>query len=447
MARTAHRCDERTAEQVEQIRRLAMPLDGPADLDPLVERIGDAPIVQIGEASHGTADFYRRRADITRRLIEEGRIHFIAVEGDWPDCEAVSRWLVADPGSPEAAGDARHVLRTFQRWPTWMWANEEVADFLDWLAERNRRRPAAERVQLHGLDVYSLWDSLRSVLAWLEEHDPASVDEARRAMRCFDPYHEDPQRYAAATRLVSRSCEDEVVALLAHVRARATPDRPGALDARRNADVVAGAERYYRTMVRGGGQSWNVRDVHMTDTLDALLEHHGPGARGVVWAHNTHVGDARATDMASAGMVNLGQLARERHGADDVVLVGFGSRVGSVVAGRRWDDPWEVFEMPPAPAGSHEDLLHRAVGERALVLMPDRATREARGLTWPDTWRAHRAVGVVYDPRRDAYGNWVPTVIGDRYDAFIHLDRSEALHPLLPAAVAPGERETEPWGT
>lgn len=440
---TRHRFDERTAEQVEEIRRLATPLERPADLGPLLERIGAARVVQIGEASHGTADFYRWRGEITRQLIEQGRADFVAVEGDWPDCEAVTRWLVDD----DATGDARDVLATFERWPTWMWANEEVAEFLDWLRSWNLRRDRAERVPFYGLDVYSLWDSLRAVLAWLGEHEPDSVEAAHDAMRCFDPYHEDPQRYAAGTRIVSSSCEDDVVALLAEVRRRASADRPGALGARLNAEVVAGAERYYRTMIRGGGQSWNVRDVHMADTFDQLLDHHGSGARGVVWAHNTHVGDARATDMTTAGMVNLGQLARERHGHDDVVLVGFGSHAGTVVAGDRWGAPWRVFEMPEAPEGSHEDLLHRAVGERGLVLMPDRATREAEALTWPDTWRGHRAVGVVYDPRRDPVGNWVPTVIGDRYDAFVHLDRTEALHPLLPAAVAPGERETEPWGT
>lgn len=443
MARYAtHRPDDRIDRHVAEVQRFSTPLRGSDDLEPLLGRIDGARVVQIGEASHGTSDYYRWRAALTRLLIEDGRARFVAVEGDWPDCEAVTGWLL-DPEDDRAAG---RVLETFQRWPTWMWANEEVAEFLGWLKDWNAQQEPDRRVAFHGLDVYSLWDSLRAVLHWLEEHEPESVDGAHAAMRCFDPYHEDEQRYAAATRIVSSSCEGQVVELLQRVRQEAAPGRPGSLGARLNAEVVAGAERYYRTMVRGGGQSWNVRDIHMADTLDQLLDHHGPDGCGVVWAHNTHVGDARATDMAAAGMVNLGQLARERHGEDQVVLVGFGSRSGTVVAGERWGADWEVFAMPDAPAGTHEDVLHQAVGDAGLVVMADRDVREAEDLAWPGAWRGHRAVGVVYDPRRDLHGNWVPTAIGDRYDAFIHIDRTEALHPLLPAEVAPGERETEPWG-
>jgi erythromycin esterase len=438
-----HRSGDRIAEQVEEIGQLATPLEAVDDLRPLLDRVRDARIVQIGEASHGTADYYRWRADLTRRLIEEGRATFVAVEGDWPDCEAVTEWLLSDDDDRPAT----RVLEAFARWPTWMWANEEVAEFLSWLKAWNAGREPSARVPFYGLDVYSLWDSLRAVLRWLEENEPESVGPALEAMRCFDPYHEDPQRYAGATRIVSSSCEGRVVELLHHVRRHAAANRTGSLGARLNADVVAGAERYYRAMVRGGGQSWNVRDVHMTDTLDQLLDHHGPSATGVVWAHNTHVGDARATDMAAAGMVNLGQLARERHGDDQVVLIGFASRVGSVVAGSHWGADWQVLPVPEAQPGTHEDLLHQAIGGSGLVVMPDRASRSPEATSWLSSWRGHRAIGVVYDPRGDAYGNWVPTAIGDRYDALLHLDETEALHPLLPADVAGGERETEPWGS
>lgn len=446
MTRPFRRSDDRDREQVEEIRSLGAPLSTTDDLDPLLERVGDARIVQIGEASHGTSDYYRWRAELTRRLVDEHGFSFVAVEGDWPDCAAVGDWLVDDRDDR----DARTVLRTFERWPTWMWANEEVAEFLEWLQGWNCSVAPDRRVGFFGLDVYSLWDSLRSVLRWLADNRPDAVDDALAAMRCFEPYGDEPQRYAQAIRLVPESCEDDVVTLLEEMRSQAAVSddgRPGEFSARQNAEVVAGAERYYRTMVRGGGQSWNVRDVHMADTLDRLLEHHGPDARGVVWAHNTHVGDARATDMAGAGMVNLGQLARERHGDDAVVLVGFGSRRGTVIAGDHWGAPARALTVPDAPAGSHEDLLHRALGDRGLVVMPDRATRERRGLTWPDTWRVHRAIGVVYHPARDPLANWVPTVIGDRYDAFCYLDTAEALSPLLPAMVSEGEPETFPWAT
>jgi erythromycin esterase len=237
MARYAtHRPDDRMADQVEEIRHLARPLTSVDDLDPLLDRIAGARIVQIGEASHGTSDYYRWRAELTRRLIEEGRARFVAVEGDWPDCEAVTAWLVSDDDDRPA----RRVLETFERWPTWMWANEEVADFLTWLKGWNAAQEPSARVAFHGLDVYSLWDSLRAVLGWLREHEPDAVDVALDAVRCFDPYHEDPQRYAAATRIVSSSCEADVVALLEHVPRQAGADRPGSLGARLNADVVAG---------------------------------------------------------------------------------------------------------------------------------------------------------------------------------------------------------------
>jgi erythromycin esterase-like protein len=440
------------ADEVADIRRLATPLRRTADLDRLIDRIGDAHYVLLGEASHGTADYYGWRAAITRRLVADHGFSFVAVEGDWPDCALIDAW-VKDRDPADVGASATEVLRRFDRWPTWMWANTEVAAFASWLRHRNRATGA--RVGFYGLDVYSLWDSLRAVLGYLGEQHPAAVAAAHEAMACFEPYKEDPQRYAWSTTLVPDGCADEVVELLIRLRTAVSPDHDGyddpdaAFDARQNAEVLAGAERYYRTMVRADSESWNIRDCHMADTLDRLVDHHGPDARAIVWEHNTHVGDARATDMAAAGMVNVGQLTRERHAADGVVLVGFGGHHGTVIAGDSWGAPYQRMTVPPPPAGTHEDILHRALGEPALLIFPDDAdATDLRQSPWLGGRRGHRAIGVVYDPRRDARGNWVPTRMGARYDAFVSLDATTALTPLHPETPAPhAEQETYPWTT
>ncbi|GAB2517340.1 erythromycin esterase-like protein [Nocardiopsis aegyptia] len=326
--------------------------------------------------------------------------------------------------------------------------------------------PAGSRAGFFGLDVYSLWDSLRAILDFLREHEPDRVGAALEAYRCFEPYAEDAQAYALSSSLVPARCESEVVALLAELRRRAptgaeepghgsgpAPDGDGLapdggglerLAAEQNAEVVANAESYYRSMVHGGPCSWNIRDRHMVATLDRLMDHHGPEAKAVVWAHNTHVGDARATDMASAGMVNVGQLVREAHAVDGVVAVGFGSYEGTVIAGDHWGAEPRVMTVPPARPGSLEALLHRALpGEEALCVFPD---PPGQG-DWMRRTLDHRAIGVVYRPRAEAWGNYVPTVVARRYDAFVHCDRTRALTPLgREDEPVPGEPETYPTG-
>ncbi len=322
-----------------------------------------------------------------------------------------------------------------------MWANEEVVDFCRWLRRHNAAVEPARRVGFHGLDVYSLWESLREILVYLHEHDPGQVPAALAAYRCFEPYAEDPQGYALTTRFVATGCEDEVVDLLVGLRQRAAADGAGRFTAWQNAEVVAGAERYYRAMVRGGRDSWNVRDRHMHDTLDRLLTHYGPGGKAVVWAHNTHVGDARATDMAGAGEVNIGRLARECYGPDRVVLLGFGTHSGTVMAGKAWGAPARVMGVPPARRGSLEDLMHDAAPPQALFIFP----QQDRPDLLTDVL-GHRAIGVAYDPHRERWGNYVPTVLGDRYDAFCWIDRTTAVRPLHTGRVAVGEPETYPSG-
>ncbi|PWW23398.1 erythromycin esterase-like protein [Geodermatophilus normandii] len=400
----------------------ARPLRDDADLDPLLERIGDARLVAIGEASHGTHEYYAWRAALTRRLVEERGFGLVAVEGDWPDCARVDRSVRLRPGGAE---DPRSALDAIARWPTWMWANDDVVDSLRRLRRWNAGRPDADRVRFAGLDVYSLWDSMHELLAWLEEHEPDSAGAARQALRCFEPFGEDGAEYAFAQRFAPAACEETVVDLLRRLcEERGGDDDPDdRFAAQQNAAVVVGAERYYRAMVEGSAASWNVRDVHMADTLDRLVAH--SGAKAVVWAHNTHVGDARATDMAGAGMTNLGQLLRERHGTDDVVLVGFAGHRGGVIAGREWGAQMERMTVPPAREGSLEDLLHREVGHDALVVVP-RGTRPG----WLDTRLGHRAIGVVYRPERERWGNYVPTVVGERYDALLYLEETTPLRPL-----------------
>ena len=418
-----------TEELVQDIARMALPLERPADLDPLLERIGDARYVLLGEASHGTSEYYRWRAGISRRLIREKGFSFIAVEGDWPDCYRVNRYV---KGLPDSGTDAREVLDAFARWPTWMWANEEVAELAEWLRRHNAGLADDRKVGFYGLDVYSLWDSLYAVLGYLRKADPSALPAALRAFRCFEPYGEDVQEYARATVLVPASCEDEVVALLRELRRDepryAADGREEFFAAEQNALVVKNAEAYYRAMVRGGPESWNIRDRHMTETLERLMRHQGPGAKAIVWEHNTHIGDAR---VHRHGGRRHGQrrparagAARRRRGGPRRVRVAPRHRHRRPGVG----GPDGGDAGPAGALGSWEDVLHRAGDEDKLLLF--------EGVLGTDDFlqeRGHRAIGVVYHPENERFGNYVPTVLPRRYDAFCYIDETHALHPLHPS--------------
>ncbi len=425
-----------------EIEGLALPLDRPVDLEPLIDRIGDARYVLLGEASHGTSDYYLWRARISQWLIREKGFSFIAVEGDWPDCDQINRYV---KGSEQSGTSAREVLESFVRWPTWMWANLEVEALAEWLTRHNANLPRNKRVGFYGLDVYSLWDSLYAILGYLRQADPTLLPAAHRALRCFEPYGEDVQQYARATAVVPTSCEDEVVDLLTALRSKEprfhTDGREDYFTAEQNALVVENAEEYYRAMVRGGPESWNLRDRHMAETLDRLMRHHGPDAKCIVWEHNTHVGDARFTDMADDGMFNVGQLVRQRHLMEGVFLVGFGSYRGSVIAAKDWEAPTERMQVPHAREDSWEDVLHQAGPRNKLLLL-----RELRHRSGFLEKRGHRAIGVVYHPEYEQYGNYVPTVLPRRYDAFCYLDETRALHPLELHAAMEKIPETFPLG-
>ncbi|MCC6270281.1 MAG: erythromycin esterase family protein [Microbacteriaceae bacterium] len=427
-----------TAKLFADIRGLAGPLRTINDLDPIVDRARGRRFVAIGDASHGTHEYYDWRARLSRRLIQEQGFTWIGVEADWPHCWRIDRWV---RGDIEQQLDARGLRAGFDRWPTWMWANEEVADFLDWLHGWNLDLPVGNRVAFVGLDVYSLWDSLERVMAWLTEHAPDAVPAAVRAWQCFAPYGKDPHRYARSTRLVPETCEADVVNLLVEVRRHALANGDDAFDAEQNAVVAVEAERYYRAMVRTDRGSWNIRDTHMMDTIDRVAKHLGPSSKGLIWEHNTHIGDARGTTMAEEGLVNVGQLLRERHGETTVLLVGTAGYQGHVIASTQWGAGEERMPVPPARAGSHEALLHAALAAPAVL---DFGVNPIS--PWLSAQIGHRAIGVVYDPRREAR-NYVPTVMGRRYDALIWFENTSALHPLHPEGVPEeAEYETEPSG-
>jgi erythromycin esterase len=418
-------------------------------LDELIVEIGRARVVMLGEASHGTHEYYTWRAQITKRLLEREGFSFVAVEGDWPDCYRVNRFVKGYEGSSRTSVDGQSsafgVLHAFDRWPTWMWANWEMVAFVDWMDRFNRSREAAGQVGFYGLDVYSLWESLDAILHHLREFHPDLLEEGHRAFACFEPFQREGQAYGWYTHLAGHDCEEELVELLLRIRNAAAltyEDPESHFGAEQNTLAAIGAERYYRAMVRADDHSWNVRDHHMAHTLERLLVHHGPTSKGIVWAHNTHVGDARFTDMKDAGMTNLGQLARERYGGKDVFIVGFGGYQGSVIAGRRWGETMRRIEVPSAREDSWEDLVHREGPFDQWF-----STGELRSYGDMKIPRGHRAIGVVYDPARESYGNYVPTDLANRYDAFVYFETTRALHPLHVTdhfnGDAPG---TFPWG-
>jgi erythromycin esterase len=425
------------------------------DLDPLLERIGNCRYILLGEASHGTSEFYILRAEITKRLITEKGFSFIAVEGDWPDCYRVNRYV---KGMANSGSSAYKVLHAFSRWPTWMWANREMVDLIEWLRSYNRVQKDDRKVGFYGLDVYSLWESLDAVMQYLRKNYPDAMKSAIEAYRCFEPYGKDVEGYARATAFIPESCEDEVMEMLIELMHKASEEGDGRLkeeddgreayfNAEQNAVVAKNAELYYRTMMHGGAASWNVRDHHMMNTLERLMKFHGNDAKSIVWAHNTHIGDARATDMARAKMVNLGQLAREQAGRENVVLVGFGTYKGSVIAAKEWGEQMERMPVPSAIDGSWDNFLHSLddnIGWNKLLTFDDIDKKEASSLLES---KGQRAIGVVYNPSYERYGNYVETILPIRYDAFLFIDETHALHPLhMP--VSPDEElpETFPTG-
>src|SRR3954462_10103696 len=413
------------------LRTFAHQLDG-SDNDhrPFLELVGDAQFVLLGEASHGTHDFYRERAEITKHLITEKGFNAVAVEADWPDAFRVNRYVQGLSDDP----DANAALSGFERFPTWMWRNTVVLDFVEWLRNANSSRSAEGRVGFYGLDLYSLFTSMAVVVEYLEDVDPEAAERARYRYSCFEHFGEDSQAYGyVASFDLSRSCEEDAVKQLTEMerRAREYAARGGSenlFDAEQNARLVKNAEEYYRSMFRGRQSSWNLRDTHMVETVQALVSHyarHGRDPKIVVWAHNSHLGDASATEMGKRGELNVGQLIRQQHGAD-AVLVGFTTYSGTVTAAHDWDDPGERRRVRPALPDSYEHGFHQLGVPGFFLSFPDGA-RKSRLMSAP---RLERAIGVVYRPETERVSHYFFADMPRQFDAVFHLDETRALEPL-----------------
>lgn len=418
---------------VEELRRHLLPVPGtPHDYDALLESIGSARFALLGEASHGTREFYRERVAITQRLITERGFRSVAVEADWPDAWRVNRYVRGLSDDP----DATAALAGFQRFPAWMWRNTEVRDFVEWLREYNDGRGRQEQVGFYGIDLYSLFTSIQAVLSYLDSADPEGARKARARYACFDHANEDSQAYGyGASYGLTPSCEDEVVQQLREMNRRfaeipAVPglERDAAFYAQQNARLVQNAEEYYRTMFRGRVSSWNLRDSHMVETLQALERYLGTGGtppRIAVWAHNSHLGDASATEMRTQGEWNVGQLMRDRYGPD-AVLVGFSTYRGWVTAAADWDEPPQRKRVRDGLAGSWEDLFHRTGSPRFLLALQGNAALQPV-IGSP---RLQRAIGVIYRPETERQSHYFHTRLGEQFDAMIHIDETHALEPL-----------------
>jgi len=404
--------------------------DVEADYRPLLDMIGDAPFVLLGEASHGTHDFYHARAEITKRLIVEKGFTAVGVEADWPDAYRVNRYVRGE-GDDKNANAA---LEGFERFPTWMWRNTVVLDFVEWLRDENSSRNESGKTGFFGLDLYSLFNSMRTVVDYLETVDPDAARRARYRYSCFENFGEDSQAYGyAASFDLTRSCEDEAVNQLIELERRAMEylSRSGGddfFDAAQNARLVKNAEEYYRSMFRGRQSSWNLRDSHMVETVDALVAHHerhGRTPKIVIWAHNSHLGDARATEMGTRGELNVGQLIRQKHG-DNAVLVGFTTYTGTVTAAHDWDDPGEQRRVRRALPNSYELGFHEA-GLRCVFLDLKGAASKTELMKSP---HLERAIGVVYRPESERVSHYFLADMRRQFDAVFHFDETRALEPL-----------------
>jgi erythromycin esterase-like protein len=404
------------------------------DYDPVIELVGDVRFVLLGEASHGTHEFYSERAQITKRLITENGFTAVAAEADWPDASRVNRYVCGrstDVNAIDALGD-------FRRFPPWMWRNTDVVEFIEWLRAHNDALPErAQKAGFYGLDLYSLHSSMEAVLRYLEEVDPPVADRARRRYACFDHFGQDVRGYGLLTNTgLAQRCRNEVLSVLLELERRATVyvQRSGRaaddnfFDAEQNARLVTNAEAYYRSMFLSDVSSWNLRDRHMAETLDALVTHLERGdrqrAKVVVWAHNSHVGDARATEMGWHGELNLGQIVRQKHGGD-VLQVGFSTHRGTVTAASSWDGSAGRKQVRPALPDSYEALFHDARVARFLLRCRDGDATKV--LKEP---RLERAIGVIYLPETERQSHYFHARLAGQFDAMLHFDETRAVEPL-----------------
>jgi len=432
---------DRDRDTKELLAEVAEPISSDSTLDNLLDRIGDSRVVLIGEASHGTSEFYRFRARITRELIERKGFNIVATESDWPDAARVDHY-VRDLTTPPSD------WRAFSRFPTWMWRNTDVQEFVEWLRRHNGTVPRADaRIGFYGLDLYSMYTSIDEVLSYLDKIDPEAAKDARERYGCLTPWEKDPATYGrAAASGRYRACQRDVVDILTALMERrleySAQDGDRFLDAMQNARLVANAEEYYRSIFDGYADSWNLRDTHMFDTLNSLLDHRGENARIVVWEHNSHIGDAAATDMTARGQHNVGQLCRQAFG-DDAYLIGMGTHTGTVAAAHDWGGEMQVMDVVPSLAGSWERLCHDTgipaftapVRRHAPAELQRRLTEE----------RPERAIGVIYRPRTERASHYFHARLGEQFDEYVWFDRTSAVTPLGYQELE-GAPDTYPFG-
>ncbi len=440
------------SRDAEVVRREALRLSVPDDYERIISWVGDASVVLLGESTHGTDEFYEARALITRLLIEKRGFTGVAIEGDWPDAYRVNRYI----NTAESVGDPADALGGFERFPTWMWRNSVVVDLISWLRARNAAAEPRHRTGFYGLDLYSLRSSMKAVIDYLDKHDPAAARSARQSYGCFDQFGRDAEAYSRAAsrsggkRLCEEAVTRELLALREHRAAFLRHNSAAASDeffyAEQNARLARNAEHYYRTLFKGRVASWNIRDRHMADTLEALLAHlgsRGQAPKIVVWAHNSHLGDARATEMGDDGEINLGQRVRTRHGADSRII-GFTTHHGTVIAATDWGEPAERKTVRPALAGSCEALFHETdVDHFFLPLTPGSGAYDILA-----TPLLQRAIGVVYRPDTERQSHYFRARLSHQFDAVVHFDSTQALQPLERKQPAFGKEvpETFPSG-
>ena len=440
-----------------QLQAITHSLSGSAaEDDQLFAQLGDAQFVLIGEASHGTQEFYQERARITRRLIEEKNFSAVVVEADWPDAYRVNRYVRGQGKDP----NAQAALSDFKRFPRWMWRNDVVLQFVEWLRKHNQKAQLQGQTQagFYGMDLYSLHRSMGAVIEYLESVDPEAAHRARARYSCFDAFGKEPQTYGMATEYgVAEPCEDAVIAQLMELRHQedALVNNEGALAedehfyAEQNARLAVDAERYYRAMFRGRDNSWNLRDTHMVDTIDALAAHQaeqGQSAKIIVWAHNSHLGDARATEVGQRDQVNVGQLMRERY-PDNTFIIGFSTYQGEVFAADDWDSPGIRKAVRPGLPDSHEALLHQVSQqtgvEKFWINLQAQQQKEKPDTVLLTKERLERYIGVIYAPATERWSHYLKTRLDQQYDALIYIDKTKALNPLDRQSVTEPEVEED----
>jgi protein-L-isoaspartate(D-aspartate) O-methyltransferase len=441
VAGQARTLPEMIAEGAEPLPDLGDPAFGR-----LFDRFGTCRVVLLGEASHGTSEFYRARAAITRRLIEEHGFRIVAVEADWPDAAAVDRYV----GHRSAQVHARvHAEAPFRRFPTWMWRNADVEAFVGWMRAHNEQTPAERRAGFYGLDIYNMSGSIAAVLAYLGKVDPQAAAVARERYGCLTPWQKEPSTYGRAVLSAGyRKCERAVIDQCRELLQRrldySAHDGESFLDAAQNARLIASAERYYRVMYYGGAESWNLRDTHMFETLAHLLEAHGPRSKAVVWAHNSHIGDARHTEMGAVREeLNIGQLCRERFG-DQAALIGLGTHAGTVAAASEWGGDMQVKRVRPSHRDSYERLCHDAARSRFLLDLRADRNRAIRDRLLER--RLERFIGVIYRPETELGSHYAEASLPQQFDAFVWFDQTTAVTPLGAEHARPGVPETYPFG-